>query len=496
LPLILRSILIIIALCGALPSARAQQRERAKPPAQTVEVEVTEPGQQAAVLFDAGQKAHEAGRLEEAVRLYTEALARDPALWQAEFQRGIAYLSLRRLAEARAAITRVTEQLAEFADSAQLRAISARAQIALGEIALAEDNFAEAEQAFRRALELQPQAGRARTGLAEVLLGSQQFAEAAAEAKAALAAGDQRAATYILLGEALMLSGKYDEALPPLDEAVKLEPQSLIALRYRAEVHLARQHPARAIADLQAALALEKLAPVMLRLAEVYRQRKQFTEAAQLYRRILASEPAHAEARASLAASLIEAGQAEAAIAQLETLVKAEPQRAELRAQLAELYLPAQPEKALEQYTAAAQLEPAQTSHQLGIGAALVKLRRFPEAVEVLRQVLAREPKSGLAYFAHTNLATALFELEDYGNAAREYVWILNQQRDPKRAAIALYFLGICFDRLGDYEQALKAYERFLALASPDQQLEIEKVKLRLPSLQRQIKEGKGRRIK
>jgi len=131
------------------------------------------------------------------------------------------------------------------------------------------------------------------------------------------------------------------------------------------------------------------------------------------------------------------------------------------------------------------------------VAAALVKLRRFQEAVSVSRQALALNPKEDVAYFAHTNLATALFELDDFQNAANEFIWILDHQRkrgDQKRTAITLYFLGICFDKLGDYEQALKAYEQFMSLASTDNQLEIDKVKLRLPKLRNQIKEGKGKR--
>jgi tetratricopeptide (TPR) repeat protein len=194
---------------------------------------------------------------------------------------------------------------------------------------------------------------------------------------------------------------------------------------------------------------------------------------------------------------MIESGKGAEAVAQLESLIKTEPNRADLRAQLAELYLPAQPEKALEQYLAAAKLEPSQPRHQIGVAAALVKLKRFQEAVNVSRQALAQNPNEDLAYFAHTNLATALFELDDFPNAAREFVWIFDHQRkrgDQKRTAITLYFLGICFDKLGDYEQALKAYEQFMALASTDNQLEIDKVKLRLPTLRNQIKEGKGKR--
>jgi tetratricopeptide (TPR) repeat protein len=196
---------------------------------------------------------------------------------------------------------------------------------------------------------------------------------------------------------------------------------------------------------------------------------------------------------------MIESGKGAEAVAQLESLIKAEPNRADLRAQLAELYLPSQPEKALEQYLAAAKIEPSQTAHQVGVAASLLKLGRFQEAAGVSRQALAQNPKEDVAYFARTNLATALFKLNDFQNAAGEYVRILDYQRkrgDRKRTAITLYFLGICFDKLGDYEQALKAYEQFMALASADNQLEIDKVNLRLPSLRRQIKEGKGNRKK
>lgn len=497
LQLTIRTIVIAIALGGLILVAGAQQPGPLSPPsAKAVESEDQGPAAQAAAFFERGQQAHEAGKLEEAVRLYSEALERDPSLWQAEYQRGVAYFSLGKLTEARAAMMRTIQLLSEFTDSPQRRAISARVQSTLGEIALAEANPAEAERAFRRALELSPSSGRAHVGLAEVFLSNRKFAEAAAEAKAAIAAGEDRASIYLLLGQAQMLSGQDDEAMASLNEALKREPQMAVALCARAELLLKRNDLPRAITDLQAALALAQDTPMRLRLADAFRRAKREAEAITLYRQVLEAEPNQTEARAALVALLIESGKSSEAVAELEALIKTDPNRAVWRGQLAELYLATQPEKALEQYAAAAKLEPAQPSYQIGLGAALVKLRRFQQAISVLKQVLERQPNADLAYFAHTNLATAFFELEDYPNAAREFVWILDHQHDPKRTAIALYFLGICFDKLGDYEQALKAYERFLSLASPDNQLEIDKVKLRLPSLKRQIKEGKGQRKK
>jgi tetratricopeptide (TPR) repeat protein len=346
-------------------------------------------------------------------------------------------------------------------------------------------------------LELNPGLARAHSGLAEIYLSQNKYIEAITEAKAAIDAGEDSAAIYLILGVAQTLSRKFADALPNLNETLKRDQNNKIAYLHRADVYIALNRSNDAIADLRFAAAIDKSLPTKLRLGAALLQTRRFDEAITLYREILKEDPRQNEARTALATALIESGKGGEAISQLESLIKTDPERADLRAQLAELYLPAQPEKALEQYLAASRLEPSQPGHQIGIAASMVKLRRFQEAVGLLRQVIAWNPSQDIAYYAQTNLATALFELDDFQNAARGFIWILDyhtRRGDRKRAAIALYFLGICLDKLGDYEQALKAYDQFLDLASPDNQLEIDKVKLRLPSLQRQIKEGKGKR--
>ncbi|MEP7274171.1 MAG: tetratricopeptide repeat protein, partial [Acidobacteriota bacterium] len=230
---------------------------------------------------------------------------------------------------------------------------------------------------------------------------------------------------------------------------------------------------------------------------EVLTQVKQFDEAIAIFRNVLVTEPGNTDARTGLAVALIDSGKAPEAIAQLESLVKQQPDRADLHSQLAELSLTSQPERALAEYSSAAKLEPREPRHQIGVASAMVRLRRFQDAVPILRQVLSLNLKDEVAYFAHTNLGTALFELDDFAGAAAEYIWILKRQQtrgDQKRAAITLYFIGICFDKLGDLEQAMKAYEQFMTVASADNQLEIEKVKLRLPSLRRQLQEAPTKR--
>lgn len=492
---ILTGLIVLLAVV----TVTAQPGRTTKPAPKPAQAKTEDKTGQAASMFDAGQRAHEAGDLSKAAEFYGKALELDPELWQAELQRGAAFFSLGKLAEAKTSLVRVNTLLAEYPVTDQLKQIFVRVQTTLGEIALAEAKPEDAEKAFRKALELNPQSGRAHSGLAEVLYSANKHAEAIAEAKAAIAAGDDRAAIFALLGVALTVTNKFDEALPALEEALKRDPKNTTALLYRAEVYIAKKQLNEAAADLRSALAIEPNTRTKLRLASLLAQAKQFDAAIALFQEVVAAEAENADARTALTAALIESGKAEAAMAELEKLIKAEPNRAVLRAQLAELYLPKQPEKALEQYRAAAELDPKNANHHVGVASALVKLRKFQEAVDVLKPVLAANPKGDVEYFARTNLATALFELDDFPNAAREFLWILDHQAkrgDRKRTAITLYFVGICLDKLGDYEQALKAYNQFMELASPDNQLEIDKIKLRLPPLKRQIEQGKGRKKK
>jgi tetratricopeptide (TPR) repeat protein len=132
-------------------------------------------------------------------------------------------------------------------------------------------------------------------------------------------------------------------------------------------------------------------------------------------------------------------------------------------------------------------MEPTVPDYAVGYAAALVRARRFTEAIGILVQVLKINPQN---YAAHTNLGTALYEAKRYSEAISEFEWVLSSKPE---VVVAHYFIATSHDYLGEYPEALAAYEKFLASADPKtNQLEIEKVKLRLPGLQRQIQLGQG----
>ena len=93
-------------------------------------------------------------------------------------------------------------------------------------------------------------------------------------------------------------------------------------------------------------------------------------------------------------------------------------------------------------------------------------------------------------YPAHANLALALHELKRYAEALPVWEWVASSRPD---LAATYFYIAISHDNLGEYPQALDAYERFLRRAdAAKNELEIAKVNLRLPKLRDQIKRGEG----
>jgi len=171
----------------------------------------------------------------------------------------------------------------------------------------------------------------------------------------------------------------------------------------------------------------------------------------------------------------------------LEKLIEKNPRNAMLLARLGASFRKENPGRSLELYRKASELQPSAPEYAVGYAAALVQARRFVEAVGILQKVIKLSPQN---YSAHANLATALYESKQYPGAVTEFEWLLANKPD---AVVAHYFIATSHDYLGEYPEALASYEKFLAKAdAKTNQLEIEKVNLRLPTLRRQIQLGEG----
>lgn len=472
---------LLVATCFALLSVCPQLS------AQTVEAfgdDAADPVR----LFERGQSAHARGELETALGFYEQALKVRPEFPEAEFQRGNVLVSLGRLVDAEAAFR---------------RAISYRKNwslpySALGIVLVRQNRDKEADQFFNQALTVDNNDNVALRMLAELRLRSGDSKSALDFAKRATANAEAPTAAWVTLALAEKANGNPAGAKAALEHVLANEPENIAALLERADLFTDEKNFELAIADLKVAAKLKPAdKAVMSRLAFALQQAGK-TEEAQAVAKSAGIETQQAAGSGTAgiigtpedieAANSTDPSTARKA---LEKLLEINPRSALLLSRLGASYRTDNPARSLDYYRRAAEIQPDVPEHALGYAAALVQARRFADAVGILQQVVKLKPDN---YVARANLATALYESKRYSEAISEYEWILTAKPE---IVVAHYFIATSHDNLGEYPEALVSYEKFLAVADPKtNQLEIDKVKLRLPTLRRQIQLGEGARKK
>lgn len=436
-------------------------------------------------LFERGQNAHAHGDLLKALEFYEEAIKVRPEFPEAEFQRGSALVGLGRLQEAEAGLRRAIE----------LRKDWSLPYSALGALLVRLNRDSDAEPVLRQAIKLDKQDNLALRMLADIRLRGGDAKEALELTRRATIDADAPASAWMLRAMAERANGDKVAALTSFDRVLKLEPANLSALIERAEMRIGAGDNENALADLKTAETLNRgEKAIASRLAADYElagkhdDAKRVAEAAGLTQ--AASVSSDGTLKVVGTPQEIEAANSEdpaVALKALEHLLEKNPNNAMLLARLGVAYRTVDANRSLDYYKRAAAKEPANPDYATGYSSALVQARRFSEAATILRRVIQAAPDN---YVAHANLATALYELKQYAAAVAEYEWLLKAKPDLH---VAYYFIATAHDYLGEYDQALEAYESFLARGDAKaNQLELEKVKLRLPSLRKQIQLGQG----
>jgi tetratricopeptide (TPR) repeat protein len=444
-------------------------------------------------LFEQGQNAHARGdsakepvekieNYKRALEYYDEAIKVRPEFPEAEFQRANALISLDRLPEAETSLRRAIE----------LRKNWSLPFSALGALLVRLNHEKEAEPFLREAIRLDPHDLLATRVLASARLKANDPKEALRLATLATADANAGAAIWFVRALAERGTGDKKAALISLNRVLELEPQDFDALMERAELRISEHDSA--IEDLKAAensagAEKQKLA----RLAAAYEMAGRHDDAERLAKTAGLSGPTTAKSVIGTAEEIQLANSDDPIQSRdaLEKLLKKNPDNAVLLARLGASYRTVDPSRSLAFYRRALEVEPTNANFAIGYSSALVQARRFADAVVVLRRILLIAPDN---YAAHANLATALYELKQFPEALVQYEWLLQSKPD---LTVAHYFIATAHDYLGEYEQALTSYETFLAHADQKvNQLEIDKVKLRLPFLRRQIQKGEGAKQK
>lgn len=191
--------------------------------------------QEPAKLLREGIEHHKQGMLDQAARLYEQALEAEPS--EADALHLLGVIAHQRGDHA-AAIERIRRAIAIVGHNAAYHSNLGVAYRSLG-------RTGEALAAFRRALELNPTSSGIRFNLGNALKDATEFAEAAAEFRRALADDPAHADACSGLGDALRGLGEYAEARRSHELAIELAPRSAdahynLGLTFRDEGQLSR----------------------------------------------------------------------------------------------------------------------------------------------------------------------------------------------------------------------------------------------------------------
>lgn len=426
-------------------------------------------------IFNQAQDAHEKGDFQTALKLYDEAIKILPEFPEAEYQRGNILISLNKTNEAEKAFRRAIE----------LREDWSLPLTSLGVLLVDKNNFPEAEKLLTKAIELEDSNFSAYSALVDLRLktkaGPDVLKILLEKIKSLLSKANTNASVWASKAALENALGDSAGAKTSLARALSIDPANKTALLEKAEIALAESDFSSASQIARALSVTSPNSPLIKFLqARIFAAEGKPGEALKILDSIENPPPEAVLLKNKISASVSENA------AELEKELEKNAQNAFVLGRLCTLLRVDKPEKALEYCRRAYEAEPSNLNHAVGFSAALVQAKQYDNAVIILRKITAAAPDN---FTAHANLATALFQLKRYEESITEYQWLTEKQPD---LAITYYFLAISYDSLGKYVDAMANYQQFLKIADPSKnQLEIDKVNLRLPSLQKLIKSKK-----
>lgn len=430
-------LIVVLGVSGA-PGLVAQAPNNANKPTEGTIQKVRNPLND---LLDEAQAAMDKNDYTAAIPLLQKFLAEKPDVAFARFQLAYAYTALKQPEDARA----------EYEKCIALDPKMAEAQLNLG-ILLLERDAKAAVAPLRSAVELLPSQSRPR----------------------------------YLLGLAQERSGDLKSAAESLEGAVRLDPKDADSLAQLGQVYLQLNRPADAEGKFRAALALDAKSLEALHGLALSLDAEKKPEAVQAYRDYLAVQPQDAAVRSRFVHLLMEQGQNDAALAELDKNGSGKAPTVE------DLKLRADIETARKNWdgaTAALKqaiaLAPNDAQLHGGLGRTYLQGRDFTNAELELKTALRLEPNNlvfwkdlSSTYYLSGNCQATLATLD-----------VIAKVETP--GAGPWFIRGLCYDKLGQVQLALDAYRKFLELDENRNSDQVWQATQRIHVLQRMLEKKK-----
>ncbi len=290
--------------------------------AQTPEDDERDEGDDPAIIFNRAQDAHAKGDLARAIELYMEAIKVRPEFPEAEFQKGVAQISLKQTADAEKSLRRAIK----------LRADWSLPQTALGLLLVNAGNDAGAEPFLRRAIEHDAKDSSALASLTSLRLRAGAKDEALKFIVRATAQENATADMWVVRAGIERAAGDQTAAAASLKRARRLDPNNAAAIEEGIEISVVTNDFERAIADVEAALqAAPDSQQLRARLANLHAlagEKHRVSDPQKSlghYRRAVELEPANVNYATGYASALVQTRRFEQAVALLRRILERAP---------------------------------------------------------------------------------------------------------------------------------------------------------------------------
>ena len=373
-------------------------------------------------LLEEAQAALDKNDYAAAVPPLQKFLAEKPDVAYAHFELGYAYTALKRPDEA----------LSEYEKCIALNPKMSEAQLNLG-LLLLEKDPAAALLPLRKVVELVPAQSRPR----------------------------------YLLGLAQERSGDLAGALDSFEGASRLDPRDEGSLIHLGRMYLNIKRPAEAEGKFRAALEQDPKSPEALQGLAVCLDREKKPGVADAYRDYLSVQPQDAAMRARLVRLLVDQGQYDAALAELDKGEANPPPTVEDLKLRADIEIEQKkPDAAIATLKQAIAVAPNDAQLHGGLGRTYLQTRDFVNAEKELKAALQLD-RNNLSYWKDLS---STYYLGGNCQATLAALDVIAKAETP--GAGPVFIRALCYDKLDQVQPALDAYRKFLELdenKNPDQ---------------------------
>jgi len=324
-----------------------------------------------------------------------------------------------------AAVAKMKEAVAEDPHNAEL-------QDDLGSLYAEREDWPNATQAFRAALQTNPDLATAHLHLG-MALRAQQRTGALEELTRAYQLAPDNTVVALQLGQTLASTGNDEQAIPLLQHALELDPESTPAA-YQLGLALQRTGKVNdAILLLQKAAQTDaENAEVLINLGLALCQAQRAKEAVPVLQRAVSLTPGNVTAHQDLAAAYIQLSQIDDAVSQLRAALKLSPNSPQLHYNLGLAFkMQDDAVDAIPELEAAEKLDPSAPEPSYALGLLYLQAGRYADAARELNTSLQLRPENGEEWATLGSVYNHLDKLPEAAAALHEAIRRLPEQPDP-----------------------------------------------------------------